>query len=438
MRIASAGQIAKSSVLLLVENLIRLVAVAAVSFWIARQLGPHQFGILNFASALVAILLSVAAMGMDTPVILRITQTEKSDAVVNAVLALRVVAGVVVFAFAVLLAFILKSGDPTALSVTLIVNLSIVLSTFNVFDYWFKARTMPARPALARIAGTLLAAGAKVACLLLGLGVVALAWTIAIEAFITSIGLFVAYVSVRKMRNGDHWLLDRNMVISLVRESWPYMLSAATVVAYMKIDVVMLGYLSSNTETGIYSLAQKLSEVLYIVPVVIVDSAYPALARRFLDSNQADSQYGQLLFDLAVGGSVLILAAALLLAGPTISFVFGPGYGRSIDIFYVHAWSCIAIAMNTARHRWLAAVSLQRYVPIVTAIGLFTNVALNLVLIPNLGALGAAIATVVSYFLSGYVASFFFAELRATGRMQTLSLWPWRRLAVKLKHWRVK
>jgi O-antigen/teichoic acid export membrane protein len=432
-----ARQIASSSILLLVENIVRLAAVAAVSFWIARHLGPGQFGILNFASALAAIFLAVATMGLDTPVILSLTQTQQPAAVMGAVLILRAGASLIVFALAVAVAFLLKHDDPVALSVTLIVSLSIMLSTFGVFDYWFKAKTLPARPAIVRISGTLLAASAKVACLLLGFGVVALAWTVALEALVTSIGMMLVYLNVTRELGIPRWSVNRQIIITLARESWPYMLSAAAVVAYMKIDVVMLGYLSSNAETGIYSLAQKLSEVLYMVPVVLVDSAFPLLARRFLDSNVADNKHGQMLFDLAVGGSLVATLIAILLARPVINSVFGSGYESSINIFYLHAFSCIAIAMNTARHRWVAAVGLQRFVPMVTMIGLLVNVLMNLVLIPNFGAMGAAIATVVSYFLSGYMSSFFIPQLRSIGLMQTNALWPWARLYRSTRTWSV-
>jgi len=434
-----ARQVAASSVLLLVENIVRLMAVAAVSFWIARQLGPDQFGILNFASALMAILVLVAAMGLDTPVILRLTQTQQPGEVVGAVLLLRAMAGLLVFAFAVALAFLLKRDDPLALSVTLIVSLSILLSSFNVFDYWFKARTLPSRPALARVTGTLIAAGAKVVCLLLGFGVVALAWTVALEALVTSIGLILAYLSATRGPAHQRWSINYQLIVALARESWPYMLSAAAQITYMKIDVVMLGYLSSNAETGIYSLAQKLSEVLYIVPVVLIESAYPTLTKQFFDSKQTrDSLQGQMLFDLAVGGSLLATLVALVLAGPMISLVFGSGYDRSISIFYLHAWSCIAIGMTAARHRWLATIGLQRYAPTVTIIGLVINVAMNLLLIPAHGAMGAAIATVVSYFISGYLSSFFLPALRDIGRMQTRALWPWGRLYTDIQIWKSK
>lgn len=423
-----ARQVVTSSVLLLVENIVRLTAVAAVSFWIARQLGPGQFGILNFASAFVAILMAVATMGLDAPVILHLTQTKQPGAVVGAVMFLRGAAGLLTFMFAVVMAFLVKHDDPLVLSVSLIVSLSILLNTFSVLDYWFKAETLPARPAIVRIIATLLAAGAKVACLLLGLGVVGLAWTVALEALLTSIGLMLAYLSVTREVGINRWSVNRQIILTLLRESLPYMLSAVAVVAYMKIDVVMLGYLSSNAETGIYSLAQKLSEVLYIVPVVLIDSAYPALTRRFINERKVDGRNGQMLFDLAIAGSMVAILVAFLFVGPVINAVFGPSYSRSIDIFYLHAWSCVAIAMNTARHRWLATLGLQRFAPIVTIVGLCINILMNLIMIPAMGAVGAAITTVVSYFISGYLSSFLLPPLREIGRMQTRALWPWARL----------
>lgn len=423
-----ARQVATSSVLLLVENLVRLTAVAIVSFWIARHLGPSQFGILNFASALMAIFLSLTTMGLDTPVILRLTQSQKPGEVVGTVLVLRALASLLIFIIAIGVVFGLKHNEPSALYVALVVSLCILAYTPSVFDYWFKSRTSALLPATARTTGTLLAVAAKVACIVLGLGVLALAWTVVLEAVLTSIGLILVYFYATRGLRAERLSVDRQLAVTLVRESWPYMISAVTVVAYMKIDVVMLGYLSSNSETGIYSLAQKLSEVLYMIPVILVDSAYPSLAKRFLDSDKINGQHGQMLFDLAVGGSLIATLMALLLAGPLINNVFGSGYGRSVGIFYLHAWSCVAIAMNTARHRWLATTGLQRYAPIVTIIGLVINVAMNLVLIPSIGAMGAAIATVASYFISGYLSSFFLPSLREIGRMQTRALWPWFRL----------
>ena len=434
-----ARQVATSSVVLLLENLVRLTMIAAVSFWIARELGPGQFGILNFASAFMAILLSVAALGMDTPLILRLTQTQQPGMLVGTSLLIRGVFSVAMFGVAVLLAFLLKGDDALSLNVTLVVGLCIIGYIPTVLDCWFKAKTSAVGPALTRTTATLLSTGAKVACLLLGMGVVALAWTVVLESALASLGLFLAYRWFARGSRQDALSIDRQLIQPILRDSVPYLWSSVATLLFMKVDVVMLGYLSTNAEAGIYSLAQKLSEVIYMVPIVLIDSAYPALAKRFLDSEQTDSRHGQMLFDLAVGGSLVVTLGALILAAPAIGAIFGRDYQPSVQIFYLHAWSCVAIAMNTARHRWMATVGLQRYAPAVTVMGLVINVAMNLFLIPSIGALGAAIATVASYFISGYLSSFLLPPLAEIGRMQTRALWPWVRLyAAACSHWRQK
>jgi PST family polysaccharide transporter len=169
--------------------------------------------------------------------------------------------------------------------------------------------------------------------------------------------------------------------------------------------------------------------------VVLIGSAFPSLVRRFQSSAGGDLHSEQMLFDLAVGGSIVAVVCGNLLARPIILAVFGPSYEPSIHIFHLHSWSCIAIGMNEARSRWMAALSLQRYAPIVTTLGLAINVAMNLVLIPWLGAKGAAITTVVSYFISGYVSSFLFKPLNGLGWSQTRALWPWGRLWGAARHW---
>jgi O-antigen/teichoic acid export membrane protein len=329
----------------------------------------------------------------------------------------------------------LKGDNAVALGVTLIVSLCLIAEAPTVLDYWFKAQTQAAAPALARTASTFLSVLAKCACLVLGLGVAALAWTVVFESLAAGIGLVLAYRWYAAGSRTNALSVDLRLVRPLLRECRPYLLSAVAVIAYMKIDIVLLGYLSSDAETGIYSLAQKLSEVLYSVPVALVDSAYPALARRFAEGTGNHPEHGQTLFDLAVGGATAATLVALALAGPFVVAVFGAGYERSVAVFHLHAWSCVAMAMAIARHRWMAVLGLQRYAPIVTLAGLLANVALNLALIPTLGATGAAIATLASYFLSGYLLSFVFAPLREIGRMQTRALWPWGRLCTGALLW---
>jgi PST family polysaccharide transporter len=426
----STRRAAASSALLLLESIVRMGLVAAVALWIARYLGPSGFGVLNFASALVAVLLSVSTMGMDSTVILRLARGTDEGRVMGSALLIRLVAALACLLLCVGLAWLLRGGDTLAFQVCAVAACSILASVPYVLDYSFKARTEALAPALARTVGTALGAAAKVACLLLGWGLLALASTLVLESLLIGAGLTLAYLFTRRRSRGPQQALkaDRATVRTILRESWPYFVSISATAAYMKIDVVLLGFLQTSLQTGIYSLSQKLSEVLYIVPVVLVDSAFPALVRRFDSSVRQVDNSGQLLFDLAFGGALLATLFAVAVVQPVVVHLFGASYGPSVDIFYIHAWSSLAIALAYARYRWLAVLELNTMAPVVTGIGLLASTALNALLIPRYGAAGAAVSTLVAFTLSGYGLSWLFPSLRGIARMQTRALWPWWRL----------
>jgi polysaccharide transporter, PST family len=422
-----------SSTVLMTESFLRLALVAAVSFWIAHALGPDQFGALNYASALVMVFWTTALLGLDTPVVARLARSQGSGEILGSAVGLRVLAGVLCAALACAAVSLMRPSDTQSLLLVAIVAVSIPLSAPLTVDCWFKAHNQVLSPALARIVTTLLVSAAKVICLILGLSVVALAWTVALEALLGAVTMFIVYRLATAGDSSSHFAMRRTLTVSLLKESWPYALSTATIAAYMKVDMVLLGMLSTNFETGVYGLCQRISEVLYVLPVVVVDVLYPQLVRHHHADSISTASASQTFFDLSVGTSLLATLIAIGLVSWLVPLVLGAPYRRTVDLFLVHSWSCVGLAMTHARYKWLAASGLQSLAPWVTLIGLVLSIALNLVLIPQFGAMGAASATVVAYLCSGYLVSFLFPVLRPVARMQTRALWPWGRVYRELR-----
>lgn len=422
-----------SSSILFAENFLRLGVVAAVSFWIAHALGPAQFGVLNYASALVAVFWSLGLLGLDTPVIARLTRGDEPAVTLGSAVALRVAVGLACTALACGAVVLMRPGDQLSIVLVAIVALSIPISAPLTLDCWFKSRNEAVRPAVARIVATLLTSAAKVGCIVLGFGVVALAWTVTLEALFGALALIVAYLRCTGQHPPTSLSLSKSRMISLLKESWPYALSTVAIVAYMKIDLIILGMLSSDYETGIYGLCQKMSEVLYILPVVVVEVLYPQLLRQHHGQVAGTQAAAQSFFDLSV--AVAMLSTVLAIAAVTwlVPALLGGPYLRSVDLFIVHSWSCVGLALAHARYKFMAATGLQAMAPVVTLMGLVLAILLNLALIPRFGAMGAAVAIVISYFTSGYLVSFLFVALRPAARMQTLALWPWVRLYRELR-----
>jgi PST family polysaccharide transporter len=186
----------------------------------------------------------------------------------------------------------------------------------------------------------------------------------------------------------------------LFGQGWPLLLSSISVILYMKMDQIMLKFMCGDLETGIYLAAVRLSELWNFIPVVICSSIYPSILKARETDSVKYARRTQLLCD---GLYHLSLASAVfitLFAAPIVKTLFGSAYLASIPVLQVHIWSTIAVFLGIASGQWLVAEGLQFISLIRTALGLLVNLMLNLVLIPNYGALGAALATTVSYFVA--------------------------------------
>jgi O-antigen/teichoic acid export membrane protein len=434
-RLVSRRLLVGSSILV-IENVLRLGMVAAVSLWIAHRLGPAQFGLLNHASAMVAVFWSAALLGLDTPLTARLATSVRPGLLLGSAFALRTATGVLGGVLALLAVLVLRGDEPDAVMLTAIVALAVPVSAPLVVDAWFKAHNDALAPALARLCATVLSCAVKVGCLLLDGGVVALAWTVALESLLVSVALLTAY-RVRAPRvEATQLAVQRFQMSELLRESWPFLFSGLVVAAYMKVDVVMLGVLSTNNETGLYSLSQKLCEVLYIVPVIVVDVLFPQLVRH--QAVHGHSSSSQVFFDVAFAVALVATVLAVGFVVVALPAMFGEPYRPTVAIFAVQAVACLGAALGYARFKWMAATGRQAIAPWVALLGLVAAIALHALLIPAYGAMGAAAATVIAFTASGWWASYLFPSLRMAARMQTRALWPWSRLWLDWRQWRAE
>jgi O-antigen/teichoic acid export membrane protein len=200
------------------------------------------------------------------------------------------------------------------------------------------------------------------------------------------------------------------------------MFANLAVIVYLRIDEVMLRYLASPAEVGIYAAAVKLSELWYFLPSALAASVLPALLRARERDAAAYAARQQQYYDLSVGLAYLLSVPVALVAPWLVRLIYGPAFTASGPILAVHIWASVFVFLGVARGQWLVNEGLQKFYLAATLAGAAANILLNLVLIPHWGGLGAAWATVVSYALSGWLTSFCHPMVRTTGIAQTRAL----------------
>ena len=115
---------------LISDKIIRMAIGLFVAAWVARYLGPDQYGLLNFSLALVALVGVLSNLGLQELIIRNIVKDPgKRDDLLGTAFVIKAVGGVLVFFISILIAFLIRPDDPLShILVIIIAAGSICLS----------------------------------------------------------------------------------------------------------------------------------------------------------------------------------------------------------------------------------------------------------------------------------------------------------------------
>jgi O-antigen/teichoic acid export membrane protein/glycosyltransferase involved in cell wall biosynthesis len=182
----------------------------------------------------------------------------------------------------------------------------------------------------------------------------------------------------------------------MLRTAFPLGLAAILNIMYYRIDVPLLGLLTSSTQVAIYTSAYRFLDVLTLLPASMQAVALPQMSALYKRSVKSLTIYSQNYLDLAViGGPTLglILSAS---ARPALHLLYGGRYDVATPTLQVLAWAGAATLVTNVFVPLMITINKSRAMVAVTLIGLAVNLGLNLLLIPRFGPLGSAYATLAT------------------------------------------
>ena len=394
---------------LLGDKILRMGVGLFVGVWIARYLGPQKFGLWNYAIAFATLFSAFSTLGLDSIVMREMVRhPDKTNELLGSALLLKLTGGA--FAMLISIAAIAVLPDSDALTVWLVAisAAGFIFQSVNVIEIYFQAKV---QSRYAVIAGNgsfalitvvkiwlILSSGTLIGFALAGLG----------ELALTALFLMVAYRG--RSPSIRDWSVNRKSLALLLSNSWPLLLAGLAVTLYMRIDIVMLQNMAGDREAGIYAAATRISEIWYFLPGLIVASVSPSLIRcRDSDVALYTKRLRRLYFLMAWFAIAISLPLSLW-SGRIVELLYGREFASAAPVLAIHLWACFSVFLGVASSQYLVIEHLQKISFYRTLIGLSCNIVLNLVLIPSMGAKGAAVATVISYFVATYAIVFFKAS----------------------------
>ena len=378
------------------DKILRMGVGLLIGVWIARYLGPEQFGLLNFTAALIGLFGALAAMGLQGIVVRDIVQNPacREDTLGSAAV-LQLLGGAAAYTLLLATVFYLRPQDVLSQLVAAILGAVVLLKAFEVVGYWFESQVQSKYTVWVQNAAFLIFAGIKAVLILTGASLISFAWAMLAEAFVVALAMTLALHRFGPPLTSLR--ISYRRCCTLLKAGWPLMLSSIAVMIYMKIDQIMIGQMLGNDAVGIYSAAVRISEIWYFIATAVAASVLPSILEAKKNNEAQYRQRLQALFDLMTWIAIIVALPVTFFATPLVTMLFGADYSEAGGVLAIHVWATVFVYLGVAGGNWFLAenqqlISLQR-----TALGAAVNVLLNIVLIPMLGVVGAAWATLISY-----------------------------------------
>ena len=389
---------------------IGLAFIATV--FVARYLGPEDFGLLIYAISLAALFAAAGHMGLSGLVVREIVKNEADRGETLGTVALLKFLGMATgYVILLIYAAAYEGLGSTGFYLIAFAGAALLFRPVDVVDFWFQAFVQSRYTAIARISSNLATTAFKLVLVFASSSLVYFATAQILQATLAALLLLVFFWLKAELRLTD-WRFSWARAKDLLSQGWMIYLGTIFAVIYLKVDLVMLRWLADTQEVGQYAVAAQISEAWYFVPAAIVASFFPRLIKLREENETLFKHRLQQLFDalLLMG---LAMAVVMTIAAPWIIIVFfGADYAPSASILVIHIWAAIFIFMRAAFSKWILIENALVFSLITQGLGALTNVLLNLALIPTHGGIGAAYATLLSYAAASFLSLFFYRRTR--------------------------
>jgi polysaccharide transporter, PST family len=410
------------------DKLLRMGAGLFVGVWVARYLGPDQYGLFNYAISFVTLFSPIASLGLDSILVRELVQyPTKANELLGSSFVLKSIGGILSLSIILSSIAIFRSDRISWMLVSILAG-GAIFQAFDVIDFWFQSQVQSKNVVLIKNAAFIITTIIKVVAIQSRSGLLTFAWISATEIMMNAVGLILIYNTNKNVILS--WKPTVDCGKALIKTSSPMLFSAIAVVLYMRIDQIMLGQILGDHAVGIYSAAIRISEIWYFIPVVVASSITPMILNARKANKTLYHQRLQIAFNSTTLLAYIISLGMSFIAAPLILHLYGPAYTEAIPILIVHIWASIFVFLGVIRGIWLITEDLTGIYLQTTILGSLVNILLNLILIPRYGGLGAAIATVIAYATASYVSCIFYPRLHIIYQFMNRAMtqrWLWDR-----------
>ncbi|WP_408098753.1 flippase [Peredibacter sp. HCB2-198] len=381
---------------------VRLLAGFFIGLWVARFLGPTEFGIYNYVISFIAIFSAFASFGTNEQLVTELVgRPEHTQQILNASFHLRTVLGLV----SILTIYIIALVTDDSAKFYLYISAPIILfQTFDLIDVYYRATVNAKTSSMIRILQILISSALKIYCIQ---SQAPLTYFFYIFVFDYGSYAILIYLSYKKINDGFILLKPHiEEIRRIIFNCWPLMLMAISNNILSKLDQVLIGKYLVSTNVGYYAVSSRLVELFGTFPLLAFSSLFTAILNAKKSSQIEYEKRLKHLSRFLRWASLLGAVFTYYFSSEIIITLFGSSFAPSAEILKIHSLNFLFLTMSIVSMHWYIAEGKNNYLMIKTVIAGIFSILINMLLIPHFGIKGAAVGSVITHFIFYYAYDF--------------------------------
>lgn len=373
------------------ERLFRLLIGLLVGVLVTRYLGPERYGIYSYALSFSVLFTALASFGIDSIVIREMVKDkDRQNQLMGTAFALKLFGGALSLLISLIVLVFVDIDFTTKVFIWIIVSSTIVTS-FNVIDSFFQARVESRFIVKTNTITLILSSCIKIALILMEAPLLGFVLILLFDSVSRALGYLYFYK--KHKYSLFQWKFEMALAKSLLKESWPLILSGLAISVAMRIDQIMLKTYVTDGNLGFYAVGVRLAELFSFLPMIIGQSVYPKIIKiNFKTGKKKISQLIGYVFYLLCAMALVVT----LLANFGINLLYGVEFDPSTQVLQILIWTIPVTYLGIITNQLLMVESHQKIIFVKQLMLALLNICLNLYLIPKYGIVGAAVATLMA------------------------------------------
>jgi O-antigen/teichoic acid export membrane protein len=379
--------------LFLSETTGRLLKMGLI-IYAARVLGSTGWGIFSYAISISSLLMIFADIGISDLVLREVTQKKQGHRtfISTALLLKMIILATSTFLVIFISPFI--SHIPQAHTLFFIVALILFFDSMRELGLSInRASEKMERDMLVKTVtnATIFVLGVILLKIKLAPESIAIAYALG-----SAIGFITIAIIIKKDLKALISNVDTKIFKLIIKTTWPFVFITLVGTIMGNIDIYMLGIWRNAGEIGLYASVQRIQQFIIIIPSTIAVAVFPLMSRL---ANTDIKQFRVILektLSLIMLAGLPISLGGIILANQFVPLIFGQDYLGAIPIMRVLMLMLLSSFPLVLLSNAIFAHNKQKELAPAYSLGIFANILFNLLLIPKFGAVGSAMATLVS------------------------------------------